>query len=165
MSLHGPPIESKSLRLVGLILLVHVLLVSTHEGEFWPFSIFPMFSQAGAPWTKVLVRDVTDLDESTLQARLPLPVSMLPGQAVPLMRYGINQDDLSNFIAQTPVLNSESISLLKDLLGAQNLKDKRWLIFQVRGRLEQDSVIVESFPLMLFQPDTVILTDHLIHTR
>lgn len=31
-------------------MVVFAVLVGTHEGEFWTFSIDPMFSQAGNPW-------------------------------------------------------------------------------------------------------------------
>ena len=34
--------------LVSLFML-QTLLVSTHLGEFWPFSIYPMFSRGGHP--------------------------------------------------------------------------------------------------------------------
>src|SRR5690625_1138715 len=57
---------SKALKILGVLFLVHAILVSTHEGEFWPFSIYPMFSQAGNPWARAMVLDVTDLEESEL---------------------------------------------------------------------------------------------------
>ena len=43
----------------------HCLLPS-HEGEFWPFSIYPMFSQAGNPWTRAMVLDVTTTPDAEL---------------------------------------------------------------------------------------------------
>jgi hypothetical protein len=51
------------MKVIGIILLIYAVLVASHEGEFWPFSIYPMFSQAGNPWTRAMVIDVTDLPD------------------------------------------------------------------------------------------------------
>src|SRR5690625_7490964 len=62
----NPQQASKALKILGVLFLVHAILVSTHEGEFWPFSIYTMFSQAGNPWERAMVLDVTDLEVSVL---------------------------------------------------------------------------------------------------
>ena len=48
----------KALRITLGTLIVYALLVATHLGEFWPFSIYPMFSQAGNPWSRAVVREM-----------------------------------------------------------------------------------------------------------
>lgn len=53
-------------RIIGIVLLINILLVSTHRGEFWPFSIFPMFSQAGNPWSRGVVENVRDTTRANL---------------------------------------------------------------------------------------------------
>ena len=49
----------KSVRITLISFIIYGALVATHEGEYWPFSIYPMFSKAGNPWTRAIVRDVT----------------------------------------------------------------------------------------------------------
>lgn len=57
----------RALHIVGGVLVVYALLVATHLGEFWPFSIYPMFSQAGTPWTRAVVRELpSQTDPDTL---------------------------------------------------------------------------------------------------
>lgn len=52
-------------------LVVYGLLVAIHLGEFWPFSIYPMFSQTGNPWTGAAERiDVLGRQGRTCTARI-----------------------------------------------------------------------------------------------
>src|SRR5262245_41465505 len=60
-----------ALALAG-VSLAHALLAATHGGEFWPFSIYPMFSQAGRSWARALVVEAqpNDLPQLAAQYRL-----------------------------------------------------------------------------------------------
>ncbi|MDX1586597.1 MAG: hypothetical protein R3222_07630, partial [Balneolaceae bacterium] len=50
------------------VLVVNIALVATHEGEFWPFSIFPMFSQAGNPWSRGVLERVDNRNDTSIWA-------------------------------------------------------------------------------------------------
>lgn len=101
-------------RLVLIVLVAYGVLVASHEGEFYPFSIYPMFSQAGRTWTKVVVRDVSDTPVDPAGCHDP---GRLPGQAVALADHGIWVDDVANFVERTPSWTPERISTLHHLLA------------------------------------------------
>ncbi|MDZ7694370.1 MAG: hypothetical protein U5K69_25150 [Balneolaceae bacterium] len=149
--------KNKGIRLIGLVLLIQITLVSSHQGEFWPFSIYPMFSQAGKPWSKAIVRDVTELPDSTIRASAGSnSILSLPGGAVILDEFEINQNDLSNFIRKTVTWDSESITTLRHIIGTQHLESRRWLIYLVKGQLEGNSVAIRMDPFVLLEQDTTI---------
>ena len=139
-------------RLLGGVFLCFALLVGAHQGEFWPFSIFQMFSSAGQPWTRAIVRDVTEVPVPPLA---PVPLADLPGEPVPLQAVGLNQNDLSQYIARTESWDRASQDGLRALLGA-TAHTRSLLIYRVEGRLGEPSVVVEAVPLLLFAPDTTI---------
>src|SRR5690606_30809333 len=87
-------------RVLLFSLAAYALLVGANEGEFWPFSIYPMFSQGGIPWSRAVVRDVSSepvRSWSTVQA------SDLPGEAYPLLEHGVDPIDLANFVSKSRV--------------------------------------------------------------
>ncbi len=137
------------------VLAFNTLLVSTHLGEFWPFSIFPMFSQAGNPWSRAMVQRVDDTDKADLWETKPLRPS--EAEAVSLKQYGIDQIDYANFISKTKDWNPKRIQALRDLLKIDQRPGERWMATQVKGYLtESDSVVIQSIPLFLLSADTTI---------
>ena len=68
----NPSLSRKGMKIIGITLLIYALLVAPHEGEFWPLSIYPMFSQAGNPWSRAMVLDVTDQPDSEVWEPQPL---------------------------------------------------------------------------------------------
>lgn len=156
-------IEKKSLLILIAIFVAYGLLVSTHDGEFWPFSIYPMFSRAGRPWTRVLVRKVGDEVQrnpnwSSIQ-RDPLI-----GQSFEMDRFGIDQNDVSAMLQKTKQWDSERISGLRRIFDSA-LNDDSLLLFCVIGQFgdnSRDSVIVNRIPFALFLQDTTLLNPDII---
>ncbi|MDZ7720688.1 MAG: hypothetical protein U5K72_17860 [Balneolaceae bacterium] len=144
----------KGIKIIGVIFVIYVGLVATHEGEFWPFSIYPMFSQAGNPWTRAIVLNVTDLpDDQIWEKHL---FSERVAEPVPLKEHGIDQIDFSNFISKTQNWTPERRDALQFMFGQNNLKSQRWMASKVEGKLiENDSVVVEIKPYLLVTADTV----------
>ncbi|MDX1430588.1 MAG: hypothetical protein R3282_09880, partial [Rhodothermales bacterium] len=134
------PPRRRSLRIVGITLLLYLVLVGTHLGEFWPFSIYPMFSQAGQPWQRAVVRDVTD---EPLEWR-SVAVGDLPGRAYPLKAAGVDAIDLANFVSKTTAWNERRVGGLRSMLQADRLGDRTLMVYRVRGYLDpaSDSVRV-----------------------
>lgn len=154
------PDSKRGMKIIGILLLIYGLLVGTHEGEFWPFSIYPMFSQAGNPWTRAIVLDVTDLPEDqiwqlqTLQDRSANPV--------PIGRYGVDQIDFSNFISKTDRWTEHRRKALRSMFGPENIGTGRWMVSKANGELAgPDSVVVVLQPFLLVTADTVLMNPHL----
>ncbi len=144
---------TKYKKILIAVLVINVILVATHEGEFWPFSIFPMFSQAGNPWTRAMVQQVDDRQMEDLWSVRPL--HEVSDRAVAIEDYGVDQIDYSNFISKTTDWNQKRIQSLRTYLDIDNLPEQKWLITKVDGYLtEADSVIVEATPLFLFTSDS-----------
>lgn len=148
--------QQKSLRVLFIVFIVYGVLVATHKGEFWPFSIYPMFSKAGNPWTRALVRDVTEVPDSLLWEVYNL--NNLAGEPVSMASIGVDQIDYSNFVSKTKQWDEQRIGALRYMLGEKNFNEKRWMIMKVKGALVgDDSVHVQIIPHLLFVADTTLL--------
>lgn len=136
--------------LIGTLVL-YGLLVATHRGEFWPFSIYPMFSQAGQPWSRVIVHEVP---QAWTPAWDTVSLDKLHGKPFALKQVGQGNKDISEYVARTKDWTPERISGLRALLSPAS-SQRNLLVIQARGRLsERDSLIVEHVPLLLLKPDT-----------
>ena len=140
--------KARAARVLVLTLAVYVLLVATHEGEFWPASIYPMFSVAGRPWTRALVRDVAALPDSARWQVTDL--DGLPGRAVVLPDLGIDPIDFANFLSKTRTWDDARVGGLRALFTEAVLRTRQLMVYKVRGHLaEGDSVVVEATPFLL----------------
>jgi hypothetical protein len=149
------PPTALAARILGTTFLLYALLVATHEGEFWPFSIFPMFSQAGKPWTRAVVRVLPE-------EAVPVPWTAydpahLPGTPYPLAPRGISAIDLSNLITNTRRWDATPVAVLRTLLRADQ-HDQALLVVRARGVIApQDTVHITWEPFAVLTPDTTWL--------
>lgn len=150
--------KDKSLKITLITLLVYALLVATHEGEFWPFSIYPMFSQAGNPWTRAMVTDVTDVPESLIWDTRERDHQH--GPPVSVKQYGVDQIDFSNFVTKTRNWTPQRKRALITMFDSAALEgDRRLMVMKVQGRLQEDGeesgVTLEAVPFLLMTADSV----------
>ncbi|HLR26074.1 MAG TPA: hypothetical protein VK112_09420 [Fodinibius sp.] len=146
--------QRRSVKYLLLTVVVYAVLVATHLGEFWPFSIYPMFSKAGNPWTRAMVRDVSNTPDTLIWSTRPF--DEVQGQPVALRQYGVDQIDFANFISKTTDWNHKRRRALRNMFGARAIGDQRFMAMKVTGRLAAgDSVEVKTIPLMLITRDTV----------
>jgi len=151
---------TKHKRIIGIVLLVNILLVSTHRGEFWPFSIFPMFSQAGNPWSRGVVENVQDSTRSNLWQTKP--IAEIDSRILPLEKYGIHEIDYANYISKTKNWNAKKINGLRSTFQIDNHPGQMWIASRVVGSLtDQDSVKIQAIPMFLFTADTTIKNPNL----
>jgi hypothetical protein len=142
----------RSIRIIGGVLVVYALLVATHLGEFWPFSIYPMFSQAGNPWTRSIVRELpSQADPDTLSWEA-VRLQDLPGRPYPLEPKGINQNDVANYVSKTETWTDERVQGLRSLFFKNRSLDASLLVYRVRGELVADTVSISATPVLLFTP-------------
>ncbi|MEP2024447.1 MAG: hypothetical protein ABJH98_13645 [Reichenbachiella sp.] len=136
-------------RILLLLFIVNGFLVATHKGEFWPFSIYPMFSKAGQPWTRALIRDVSDMPDSLIWKITNYPD--LPGNPATTTSLEIDNIDYSNFVCKTKDWNNDRVAALRFMIGEEHLKNRRLLAVKVSGRLTDDSnVETSALPFILF---------------
>jgi len=148
------------MKVIGASLLVYALLVAPHEGEFWPFSIYPMFSQAGNPWTRAMILDVTSKPDAELWERQLL--DKRDSDVVAVSDYGVDQIDFSNFVVKTRDWTPSRLSALKEMFGTSAISGERWMVTKVRGELiGRDSVSIEISPYILLTPDSTYLNPNL----
>ena len=134
--------------------LVGAILMATHLGEFWPYSIFPMFSRAGRPWRNVLVREVADPAAPGLFTTVA--VEDLPGIAFPVAGHGIPQRDLAKLVREESDWQGDSPAKLRGML--EPFADRSWLlVVRVVGPMpEAGRVITEATPFLLLGPDGAV---------
>jgi len=148
------------MKIIGVTLLIYALLVAPHEGEFWPFSIYPMFSQAGNPWTRAMVLDVTDKTETERWERHILQER--DADVVPVRAYGVDQIDFSNFVSKTENWTHERRQALITMFGESNIGEGRWMVSKVHGEMiGQDSVAIEIVPFIMITSDTTYTNPNL----
>lgn len=146
-------------RLLFGTLVVYALLIATHKGEFWPFSIYPMFSQAGAPFSRAVVRDVSN-DATPVQWDTTA-LGSLPGQPFALRPNGVNNIDLANFVSKTHTWTPKRVEGLRSLFKP-HLPDHKLLVMRVNGRMvEGDSVVVDFVPYVYMHADSTALHPNL----
>ena len=147
----------RALRILGVTFLVYAALVAPNEGEFWPFSIFPMFSQAGQPWSRSIVRDVPPdyvPDWSAAEA------DALPGTGYPLLDYGVDPIDLANFVKKTERWTPRRGKALRQMLAPE--PGDHLVVFRADGRMDEDEQVVISFvPVASISQDSVALNPSL----
>ena len=142
----------RSMRAVGVVLLVYAVLVATHLGEFWPFSIYPMFSQAGNPWSRAIVRDISN--ESDAIDWRQVDATSLPGKPVALTDHGVDPIDLANFVSKTEVWDGNRVEGLRNMFRADQLGDQRLLVFRARGEMNDADLVALYFePYVAFDKE------------
>lgn len=146
--------QKKSTRYLLSALLAFAILVAPHEGEFWPFSIYPMFSKAGKTWNRAIVRDMSSVPDSLHWETTDL--YNLPGSPVSLQKYGVDQIDYANYVSKTKNWTWERQLAFQQMFGKENIKDKRLMVIKVSGWFEnKDSITTQAIPLFLVTADTV----------
>lgn len=154
------PFSQKALKVLYVVLIINCVLVATHLGEFWPMSIYPMFSKAGQPWTRALVHDYTNVPDSTIWEMRSYDT--LPGKNVSIRAMGVDQIDYSNFVSKTKTWDEKRVTALRFMLGEDQYQNKDLMIMKVNGRLiGDDSVGVEIVPYLLFKSDTTLFNPNL----
>ncbi len=145
----------RATRIILVILFIYGVLVATHEGEFWPFSIYPMFSQAGNPWTRAMVTDVTDEQPDGIWEITKLEDAR--GVQVPVGKYGVDQIDFSNFVSKTDHWTPARKKALITMFGAENIEGRIWMVMKVTGRMtDSEEVEVVAIPFLKLRADTVL---------
>lgn len=150
----------RGMKVIGITVLIYACLVAPHEGEFWPFSIYPMFSQAGNPWTRAMVLDVSDQPDSVIWE--PQSLQHRTSDVASVRSYGVDQIDYSNFVSKTRVWTDTRRRALINMFGPADIGEKRLMVSKVRGELVgADSVAIEIIPFILVTADTTYLNPHL----
>jgi hypothetical protein len=140
-------------KILLITILINIVLVSTHRGEFWPFSIFPMFSIAGQPFVRGVVVEVEDLSQAGLWEVKPL--SEIDDRVIPLQKYGISPFDFANYIKKTEHWDAEKINGLRSTFQIERYPDKMWMITRVKGFFNEDNeIFIYTYPMFLLTSDT-----------
>ncbi|MEM6645506.1 MAG: hypothetical protein AAF730_04560 [Bacteroidota bacterium] len=148
------PFLARARTLLIATFAVYAVLVAPHEGEFWPFSIYPMFSQAGRTWTRALVRDVTELPPSVL-SWAPVPLDDLPGAAFGMQAAGIGQNDISTFIEKTKTWDATRVTTLRRFFLDDDDPHRVLMLYRAQGRIvDGDSVGILLTPFLMMTPDS-----------
>lgn len=144
----------RGLKLIGWLFLLSTVLVASHKGEFWPFSIYPMFSQAGNTWNRALLIEVSPYDTTNIWSEKS--IESINQHVVPVKELGVDQIDYSNFISKTENWTPGRLSALKKLFTENVLQGRMVMAAKATGKLtDGDSVSVVITPMFLIDSDTV----------
>jgi len=155
---------SKYKRIIAAVLLLNILLVATHEGEFWPFSIYPMFSQAGIPWSRGVVENVQDTSRADLWETKS--IKKIDHRILPLQDYGIHEIDYANYISKTKNWDEEKVQGLRSSFQIGHHPGQMWMATRVTGHIDdQNNVIIMAIPMFLFTADTTYRNPNIFSTN
>lgn len=159
----GPtnPAYRKTRRLVLAVLVVYGVLVATHDGEFWPFSVYQMFSSAGRPWTRVIVREVPSVPPAPRRWTSE-DLEALPGRPFAMSQHGVLQNDVTAYVARTTAWTKTRGDGLRALLGYEQAAGHVLAVYRMDGRLAEDgAVVVTGKPVLYLAPDTLLVNANL----
>ncbi len=149
--------RTRSIRIVAVTLTIYVLLVATHLGEFWPFSIYPMFSQAGRPWSRTVVRSLPPETTAADVDWSPARLQDLPGEPFAAEAEGIEAIDLANYVIKTEAWTPDRLDGLHKMF-ADKLQGRTLLVFRVDGIVDDEEIMVRFKPYVLITPAGATLT-------
>lgn len=154
----------KAVKILYTVLALYAVLVATHLGEFWPFSIYPMFSQAGNEWSRSLVHEIDPAYEYKGEDWSPLLSDALPGSVFALDHIGLNQNDLANLISKNEDWSARRMQSIRRFFG-ENLQDKGFVVYRARGRFVGEGSkdwVIEFTPYFYLLPDTTVVNPKLV---
>jgi hypothetical protein len=125
--------------------VAYAALVATHRGEFWPFSLYPMFSRAGRPWARACVLTWTPpIDPAALRTGQPL--DSWPGTPFPLHEHGLSQNDLSSLVQRAERWTSDDRLAIEHIFGSLGCA-QRLVLMRVDGHLDSQGVQQVATPV------------------
>ena len=144
----GKSLTKKARTVLLAVLAVYAVTVATHLGEFWPFSIYPMFSQEGNPWSRALVREIPDSDSISWS---PVALDDMPGLPYGVATNGVDPIDLANFVSKTQTWSTDRVGALSLMLLSNREADPiRLQVFRVQARLtESNDVDIQATPYVI----------------
>ncbi len=131
-------------RIMIALVALNVGLLATHEGEFWPLSIYPMFSRAGRPWNRAVVRELEPAELGAIElTAVPVEITFahLPGQGVSLRERGVDPIDLANYVSKTGDWDAARQRGLEVMLGEVASSGRVLAVYRVDGSLGGDGAI------------------------
>jgi hypothetical protein len=156
-------VKKKSKYILATVMVFYVFVVAIHKGEFWPFSIYPMFSKAPQIVSKTLVRRVNS--EYKQSWNVYTKEQDLPGTRYILEEAGIDQNDLSTFVQKTEMWDSINVENISQLLS-NNQNNIHLVLYEVHIELANSKKLeFKFFPLMSLYPDSTVLNPNLEYNK
>jgi hypothetical protein len=166
LSSGGPSARRRAMQAVGAVLLVWALTVLPHHGEFWPFSIYPMFARAGQSWTNALVIEVDPQGPHGATPWGPWRLDQLPGAIYPAKVAGVSALDLAQMVKLTSEWTDDRVGLYRKLFARALLDGRSLLLVRADGHLSGTGAAeVELTGLLLLEPDGHTLNPQLRAAR
>lgn len=94
-------------------------------------------------------------------------IDELPGDPYPLAQHGINQNDLSTYLAKTTEWTDERMQTLRNVFVNNRSLPRPLVVYRVKGELVGDSVAVTAIPILRITEKGTHLTpmqDHRIRS-
>jgi len=155
-------LRQRALTWIAAVVVLAIPVLATHHGEFWPLSIYPMFSAAGKPWTRALAREVTGISEAELWSPRNFPED-LPGKPVLMHTLGVSQNDFSLMMKDTKLWDAAAELRLRKFFG-EFLTSHNVLVFRVTGTLDQDGKMrLNTQPFVLLTRERTLFNPDLPH--
>jgi len=152
----------KSRRILIAVFLIYAALVASNRGEFWPFSIYPMFSSADRPWVRAIVRNVEVMPSDSVHWT-PVDVPDLPGDPFVLDDHNVLANDVAAFLNSPDPWNPMRLEDLRTLLGASPSNGRAFVLYRVEEERDVDEPLrVRCTPLLYLFPETEELNPNVL---
>lgn len=146
-------VQTRGLLACIALVLAYGALVLTHRGEFWPFSVFPMYSRGMDSWSRPILLTLPEgevnWDDVTLET--------LPGEVLSMFEPGIQRIELREAFDETEEWDPEGIQGLRALIGEENIRGRHVLLVEARGTLvPEEGVHTVVVPMAVFTSDATM---------
>lgn len=146
----GHPLAKKARTIITTVLIVYAGTVAVNLGEFWPFSIYPMFSQGGNTWHRSLVREFAPEDSISWE---PASLDALPGDPFSVRSLGVDPIDLANFVSKTITWDEARVAALRRMFFKETNPSNAIVVYRVTGELTDNAdVRIEARPYVVISP-------------
>jgi len=153
-------LSRRALLTLGTTFGAYAALTATHRGEFWPLSIFPMFSLAGRPWRRALMVALSDAGEPVRWS--PTTLDALPGAPVSTTSVGLSTNDMSKFVQLPDRWDAARVATLREFWEPLLDEGEALLLLRADGHLTEDgSVSTQLTPLVVLRPHGHEVNPHL----
>lgn len=125
---------------------VYAGLVATHRGEFWPLSIYPMFSLAGRPWRRALMVELPPGAQVRWESTT---LDSLPGAPLSTEAVGVSTNDMSKFVQLTERWDDAAVATMRELWWPVLEDGRVLLLLRADGHLDASGTVITRLTPLL----------------
>lgn len=147
----GTTVGKRSLWAIAITCVLYALLVGTHRGEFWPLSIYPMFSKAKSTLYQVAVQRVSPGVWSEPEFWRGYGPGEIPGKPFAVAPHGMDAVDLAKYVRLTTDWTADRKQGIVDFFGDTS-RENTLVIMSAKGSVDRSGKLEVTYrPILVLE--------------